>query len=81
MRGSWPGAVCERSGGKKANTTGCVRTRTFGSGTKVFSGQFLPPVYRKGHAASLNAGACIYWSDGSVTTANATRCMPKAMIK
>ena len=68
---AWPGAVCDKSGAKRANTTGCLFTRAFASGTKVFAGQFLAPQGR-------NTGHCIYWSDGSVTTDNATRCMPKS---
>ena len=73
----WPGAVCDSSGGRTANTSGCVYTRSFASGTKVFVGQYLPPdnVLRP-----RNAGHCIYWSDGTVTTDNATRCQPKSQI-
>ena len=73
----WPGAVCDTSGGRAANTSGCMYTRSFASGTKVFVGQYLPPdnVLR-----SRNAGHCIYWSDGTVTSDNVTRCQPKSDI-
>ena len=67
----WAGAVCDTSSGKRANTSGCMFTRSFASGTKVFVGQYLQP-------AGRNDGNCIYWSDGSVTTDNATRCQPKS---
>jgi hypothetical protein len=72
----WPGAVCDTSGGSKGNTTGCLWTRAFASGTKVFVGQFLQP---EGDPSTWHrrTGSCIYWGDGSVTTGNATRCLPK----
>lgn len=71
---SWPGAVCETSGGRHANTTGCLFTRSFASGTKVFVGQYLEP---DNPSRPRNGGQCIYWSDGTLTTNNVTRCQPK----
>jgi hypothetical protein len=72
-KASWPGAVCDKPG-PHANQTGCLFTRSFASGTKVFVGQHLPP---DDPTRPRNGGHCIYWSDGSVTSANATRCQPK----
>ena len=54
------------------NTSGCLWTRTFATGTKVFEGQYIPPA-----TEGRNLGSCIYWSDGSVTSPNASWCMPK----
>merc|ERR1711871_1829887 len=68
---AWPDAVCDTTGGRKANTTGCLYTRNFASGTKVFVGQYLPP---DDASRPRNGGQCIYWSDGTVTTNNASRC-------
>jgi hypothetical protein len=74
---SWPGAVCETTGGKHANTTGCLYTRSFASGTEVFVGQYLQP---DNPSRPRNGGHCIYWSDGSITTDNVTRCQPKSAL-
>jgi hypothetical protein len=51
-------------------------SRHFASGTSVYSGQFLPPIPPQ---RPQNHGACIFWSDGSVT-GNATRCPPKRSL-
>ena len=72
-KAGWPGAVCDTAT-NKGNTSGCLWTRSFATGTKVFAGQYLPP---DDPARPRNQGHCIYWADGSVTTDNATRCLPK----
>ena len=74
-KAAWPGAVCETTGGRRANTTGCLYTRSFASGTKVFVGQYLAP---DNPSRPSNGGHCIYWSDGSVTSSKASLCMPKS---
>eukprot|EP01043_Picozoa_sp_COSAG02_P012219 COSAG02_NODE_469_length_21727_cov_64.506334_5_plen_84_part_00 len=73
----WAGAVCDMTKGAHGvpkNASGCLFTRNFASGTKVAVGQYLSPDHP---TRPSNRGKCIYWSDGSITTDNATRCMPK----
>lgn len=83
---SFPGAVCDMSGTKRANTSGCLFTRTFKSGTKVFVGQYLAPDKWErwdddDEMRPKNRGSCIYWSDGTTTTDNVTNCMPMELIE
>jgi hypothetical protein len=76
-KASWDGAVCDTepaAHGQYKNSSGCLFTREFATGTKVFVGQYLPP---DNPARPTNQGKCIYWSDGTTTTDNATRCQPK----
>ena len=73
-KASWPGATCDTST-KRSDRSGCVRTRSFATGTKVFVGQYLPP---DPPAKPKNQGSCIYWSDGTVTSPNPQHCMPKS---
>ena len=72
----WAGAACDTSS-KNGDVSGCLWTRVFASGTAVFEGQWLP---KDDPEKPRNGGSCIYWSDGSVTSSNATRCQPKALI-
>jgi hypothetical protein len=75
---AWPGALCDSSGSRRANTTGCLFTRAFASGTKVAVGQYLTP---DDPSRPHNRGSCIYWSDGSVTSSsNSSHCQPKETI-
>ena len=78
-KASWPGAVCDTTSqpAKKRDESGCLWTRSFASGTKVFEGQYEP---KDDPTKPRNQGSCIYWSDGTVTTPNASRCMPKELI-
>ena len=77
-KASWPGAICDPSGGNHANTTGCLFTRAFKSGTQVVVGQYHAPFPdTRGPSHSSNRGSCIYWSDGDITTSNKSNCEPK----
>lgn len=75
---TWPGAVCSSPESKHGNTSGCLYTREFATGTVVFVGQYLPP---DRPTRPTNHGSCIYWSDGSTTSANVSNCQPKALMK
>ena len=58
------------------DTAGCVYTRSFASGTRVYVGQFVKPKIDRRTKASTNFGSCIYWSDGNVTSPNVADCPP-----
>jgi hypothetical protein len=60
------------------DTSGCVYTRSFASGTRVYVGQFKPPKIDRHTKLSSNFGSCIFWSDGNITSPNAGDCPPRA---
>lgn len=56
------------------DTGGCVYTRSFASGTRVYVGQYVKPKIDRRTKVSTNFGSCIYWSDGNVTSPNVADC-------
>lgn len=72
------GLNCSLVGPKPSDkdTAGCVFTRTFATGTKVFVGPYLRPELDSRGRVS-NSGSCVYWSDGTTTSPNVTRCPPR----
>ena len=59
--------------GRGLKTVGCMMTRKFRSGTEVFVGNYKTP---DGPRPS-NGGLCIWWSDGTVTSADPSLCPPR----
>ena len=70
------GTGCSLLGPKPSekSTAGCIFTRSFKSGTKVYVGQYQPPDHP---TRPNNRGSCVFWADGTVTSPNEANCPAK----
>ena len=71
---------CPPGSSKKGclETVGCLMSRSFSSGLKVFIGQYLPPTPA---IRPQNHCEIIWWSDGTVSSPNASWCPQKAEVQ